>query len=462
MSAARQRAVAVIGAGLTGPLLALLLARRGFAVTLLERRADPRITSAEGGRSINLALSARGIRPLERAGVFTDVAPLLLPMRGRVVHESSGHSSFQSYGQRPEEVIFAVGREALNRVLVNAAERGGVTARFEQRCIGLDPATHAAWCVDERSGRRYEMECQTVIAADGAGSQLRAALVQAGVCVERIEPLGHDYKELTLPADRAGGRALEPDALHIWPRGGFMLIALPNPSGTFTLTLFLPRTGAMSFAALEDDALLRRFFAEQFPDLAVHHEALRADFHRNPQGQLATVHARGWSLGGRVLLLGDAAHAIVPFHGQGMNAGFEDCALLDALLEGDVDWPGLYAQFERLRRPSTEAIARMAQENYVEMRERVRDVRFQRLQRLAFELEKRFPQHFIPRYSMVMFHPEISYHEAWRRGEIQASILEQLDCSRAPAGGIDYSHAEALVRAGLPAFADRDPGAQTS
>ena len=461
MSAAHGRTVAVIGAGLTGPLLALLLARRGFAVTLLERRADPRTALAEGGRSINLALSARGIGPLERIGVMQEIAPMLLPMRGRMVHELSGQPVLQGYGKRCGEVIYAVGRAELNRVLVSAAERAGVALRFEQRCTGLDPGSHRARCVDERSGRQFELECETVIAADGAGSAVRASLLQAGVCEERIEPLGHDYKEMTLPADRAGAHVLDPGALHIWPRGGFMLIALPNPDGTFTLTLFLARSGEPSFASLAGDAALRRFLAEQFPDLAAHHEALLVDFRRNPQGELATVHARGWHLGGRALLLGDAAHAIVPFHGQGMNAGFEDCAVLDALLERGTDWAALFAQFERLRRPNTEAIAQMALENFLEMRDRVRDPVFQRRSRLAFELERRFPNRFIPRYSMVMFHPEISYLEALRRGAAQAEILEQLDCAPAPDGAIDSSLAETLVRERLPELADRDPDLRT-
>ncbi len=460
MSGAGGR-VAVVGAGLTGPLLALLLARRGFAVTLFERRADPREGPVEAGRSINLALSARGIRPLERAGVLAEVAQLLLPMRGRMVHELTGRPSLQPYGQRPEEVNYSVARAALNRVLVGAAERAGVTLRFGQRCLGLDPISHTARCREERSGREFELDCETVIAADGAGSPLRASLATAGVCAVRIEPLAHDYKEMTLPADARGAHALDPAALHIWPRGGFMLIALPNLDGTFTLTLFLPRAGRAGFAALADEAALRRFFAEQFPDLAAHHEALCEDFRRNRQGQLATVHARGWHLGGRVLLLGDAAHAIVPFHGQGMNAGFEDCAALDELLERGGQWAEVYEEFERRRRPNSEAIARMALENYREMRARVLDPKFLRLKQLAFELERHFPQQFIPRYSMVMFHPEISYLEALQRGEAQASILEQLDRARGADGGIDYALAATLVGERLPALGGRDRGART-
>lgn len=461
MSAAERRAVAIIGAGLAGPLLALLLARRGFTVTLLERRCDSRRGAPDGGRSINLALSARGIRALQRAGVFADVEPLLLPMRGRMLHGPSGESILRRYGQRPEEVNFSIGRAALNQVLLGAVECAGVMLRFDQRCLGLDPGTHAVRCVDERSGVQYALDSETVIAADGAGSAVRASLADAGVCAVRIEPIGHDYKEMMLPAGPAGTHVLEPGALHIWPRGGFMLIALPNPDGSFTLTLFLPRSGPVSFAALAEDEAVRRFFAEQFADLGAYHGAMCEDFRRNPQGLLATVHARGWHLGGRALLLGDAAHAVVPFHGQGMNAAFEDCARLDEMLERAGDWATLFRQFEHDRRPDTEAIAHMALENYEEMREGVRDVRFARLQQLAFELERRFPQRFIPRYSMVTFHPEIPYREALRRGEIQAAILERLDRDRLADGGIDYVLATVLLDERLPALEDRDLDSRT-
>ena len=456
----RGRHVAVVGAGLGGPLMALLLARRGFAVTLIERRADPRRDVAQAGRSINLALSARGIRPLERAGVFTDVKPLLMPMRARRVHPRSGSGSLQPYGQRPEEINYSVERAALNRVLVTVAERAGVTLRFEHRCLGLAPESRAVQCVEERSGLTFELECETAIAADGAGSAVRASLVAAGACAVRAAPLDHDYKEMTLPA-LAGSHALEPDVLHIWPRGGFMLIGLPNPDGTFTLTLFLPRTGEPSFAALSDDLALRAFFSAQFPDLEPYHAALIEDFRHNPRGELGTVYVRGWHFEGRALLLGDAAHAIVPFHGQGMNAAFEDCAVLDTLLERGGEWAAVYAEFERLRRPSAAAIARMALENYEEMRASVREADFQRRKRLAFELERRFPERFIPRYSMVMFHPEISYRDAQRRGAIQASIIEQLDRARTADGGIDYALADRLVRARLAVPIGRDPDAWT-
>jgi kynurenine 3-monooxygenase len=447
----KPKQVTIVGAGLTGPLLALMLARRGFSVTLCERRPDPRIGRVEAGRSINLALSARGIRPLERAGVYAEVEPRLIPLRGRLVHERSGEPALQPYGQRAGEVIYSVGRAELNRVLIEAAGRAGAELRFAQRCLGLDPAGGHLLLQDEQSGRKYDTVPDAVIAADGAGSTLRATLEAAGAAAVRIEPLDHGYKEMTLPP-AAGRHVLEPGALHIWPRGGFMLIALPNPDGSFTMTLFLAHQGEQSFTALAEDCVAERFFTEQFPDLRPYLPHLLGDFCRNPEGRLATVHTAGWHLGGKALLLGDAAHAIVPFHGQGMNAGFEDCALFDDLLEQCDGWEEVFRRFERLRRPDTEAIAQMALENYLEMRDSVRDPGFLQRKRLAFALEKRFPDRFIPRYSMVMFHPEISYLEALRRGQRQLAILEELDRRRTPSGGIDCTLAQALVRERLPSL----------
>jgi kynurenine 3-monooxygenase len=252
----------------------------------------------------------------------------------------------------------------------------------------------------------------------------------------REERLDHDYKELTLPSVR-DDFALEPEALHIWPRGGFMLIALPNLDKSFTATLFLSREGEISFSSLSTPDAVSRFFVEQFPDLA--------QFEKNPQGQLGTVHASCWHDRGEVLLLGDAAHAIVPFHGQGMNAAFEDCATFDQLLDQYDDWEALFSAFEEIRRPNAAAIAQMAEENYIEMRNTVLDPKFRRAKSISLMLEERFPDRFVPRYSMVMFHSEISYDEALRRGATQAAILDELDARRLPSGEIDLRLAQDLV-----------------
>ncbi len=438
--------VNIIGAGLAGALLAVLLARRGLAVTLYERRPDPRQSRPERGRSINLALAARGIRALESAGVMEQVRPLMIAMRGRMVHELSGASALQPYGQREHEVIYSVGRADLNRVLIEEALRhGNVTVRFQQQCLGVDAATGRLRLRDLASSAEHELPFGTAIATDGAGSAVRSSLAAAGLVTVREQWLDHDYKELTVPP-HAGAPALETHALHIWPRGGFMLIALPNTDASFTATLFLPRAGPTGFAALDSAAAVTRFFAQEFPDAVPLLPHLVEEFAAHPQGQLGTVHTAPWRVAGQLLLLGDAAHAIVPFHGQGMNAAFEDCRVLDELLERHDDWQALFAEFERARRPNTEAIARMALENYVEMRDTVLDARFVRLKSLAMALERRFPDRFIPRYSMVMFHPEIPYAEALRRGALQAQLLEELDAG----GGPDAALAERLILERLP------------
>jgi kynurenine 3-monooxygenase len=427
MKPAAGTTVNIIGAGLSGALLAVLLARRGVRVDLYERRADPRQSRPESGRSINLALAARGIRALERAGVMERVRALLIAMRGRMLHELSGGTALQPYGQREQEVIWSVGRADLNRVLIEeAARHATVRVRFNQQCLGVDLQHDRLHFRDHASGGVHETALTPAIAADGAGSAVRASLAAAGRLNVREEWLDHDYKELTIPAV-SGRHVLKPHALHIWPRGGFMLIALPNTDGSFTATLFLARTGATSFASLDTPQAVTAFFTREFADAVPHMPRLLEDFARHPQGQLGTVHAAPWHSGGRVLLLGDAAHAIVPFHGQGMNAAFEDCVALEALLDRHESWEGLFAGFERARRPNTAAIAQMALENYVEMRDTVRDAGYLRRRSIAMGLERRFPDRFIPRYSMVMFHPEIPYAEALRRGAVQAQILAELD-----------------------------------
>jgi kynurenine 3-monooxygenase len=403
--------VNVVGAGLAGSLLAILLAKRGLNVSVYERRPDPRASNSDGGRSINLALAARGIRGLALAGVLDRVMPFAIPMRGRMVHEHDGTSGLQPYGVRPDEVIYSVSRADLNRVLIEAAAAlPNVAFRFGQLCLGLASNKTVPELRDEASGRIYHAAALPTIATDGAGSALRDALLAREVATVREEPLEHDYKELTIPA-RDGRHVMEPNALHIWPRGGFMLIALPNTDGSFTATMFLARQGANSFEQLNSPGAVEDFFGREFPSARALMPDQAREFFTHPQGSLGTVYTRGWHLDGDLLLLGDAAHAIVPFHGQGMNCAFEDCAELLRLMDEHHGWPGLFEAFEHERRPNTDAIAQMALENYVEMREAVLDPEYRRRKKEAEELEQKDPN-FIPRYSKVMFHPEIPYRAA--------------------------------------------------
>jgi kynurenine 3-monooxygenase len=439
--------IAIIGGGPAGSLLAILLARRGLAPVVIERGARFAAAAPRGGRSINLALAARGIAALRRADIDAAVGKLLIPMRGRMVHDLAGGQRFLPYGQRATEEIYSVSRAALNTLLYElAAERHGVEYRFGEQCIGVD--ADGTPLIESRGGARRRLEADIVLAADGAGSEVRRSLVASGAIVATEELLDHGYKELTLGA-RDGEFALEPHALHIWPRGGFMLIGLPNPDRTFTATLFLAHRGEPSFASI-GSAQARPFFAREFADALPLIGSFEREFAENPVGHLGTVHCRPWSFAGRILLVGDAAHAIVPFHGQGMNAAFEDCVVLDELIgkHGNTsghDWRAIFAAFEAERAPNARAIAEMALENYREMRDDVRDPKFQLRADLSFELERRFPGRFIPRYSMVMFHPEISYAEAQRRGAMQAEILRELTVAADSLEAIDLTRAEALV-----------------
>ena len=440
-----DRPVNVVGAGLAGALLAVLLARRGFAVEAYERRADPRDAESERGRSINLALAARGIAALERAGVMERIRPLLIPMRGRMIHSLSGETQLQPYGQRQEEVIYSVSRADLNRVLIEeAARHPRVRLRFRQTCMAALLHPGVLRFRDEGTGRECNVPIAPTFATDGAGSAVRSSLARAGLISVREDRLDHDYKELTIPAAGGGRHAMDPNALHIWPRGGFMLIALPNTDGSFTATLFLARSGRDGFDSLTGPDRVRALFQSQFADALQLMPRLIEDFTAHAQGQLGTVYTKAWHIGGQVMQLGDAAHAIVPFHGQGMNAAFEDCLVLDELLARHETWDTLFAELEQSRLPNTAAIAQMALENYVEMRDTVRDPGYLRRKAIAMELERRFPDRFIPRYSMVMFHPEISYAEALRRGRVQESILEELDVSSAP-GEVDFDLAQRLI-----------------
>ena len=389
MSAASER-IAIVGGGPAGSLLAILLARRGLAPVVIERGAQFSYAAPRGGRSINLALAARGIAALRRAGIEAEVAKLLIPMRGRMVHDLGGPQRFLPYGQRATEEIYSVSRATLNTLLYElAAQRHGVEYRFGQQCVGV--AADGAPLIDAGAGPK-RLEADVVLAADGAGSEVRRALAANGAITAREELLDHGYKELTLAA-RGGDFALSANALHIWPRGGFMLIGLPNPDHTFTATLFLPHRGEPSFASV-GAAAARAFFEREFADAVPLIPELARDYADHAVGLLGTVHCRPWSFANRVLLVGDAAHAIVPFHGQGMNAAFEDCVVLDELVGKHVradghDWPAIFAAFEAERTPNARAIAEMALENYLEMRDDVRDPKFQLRADLSFELERR-------------------------------------------------------------------------
>lgn len=446
------RTLSVIGAGPAGALMSILLARHGHRVLAYERLPDLRRTKGLAGRTINLALADRGIHALKVAGAFAAIEPLMIPMRGRMLHDERGATTLIPYGRAPHEVIYSISRGALTAALLDCAEQTHhVEFRFRQTCISVDTARRSLAMQDIPTGKLYPLPLRQVIGADGAGSVLRRFLVESADAQCSEDMLTHGYKELVIAADDNGEHRLDPNALHVWPRGEFMLIALPNTDGSFTATLFLPLEGSMSFASLATREALADFFNAQFPDAHALLPDLPHQFFARPTGLMGTVRCSRWALKDELVLIGDAAHAIVPFHGQGMNCAFEDCVELDALL-AQCDWSAACESFERTRRPNANAIADMALENYVEMRDTVRDPTFQLQKELALELERRFPDRFIPRYSMVMFHHEIPYAVAQERGRLQSEILRELTRDRERLSEIDFGHAEHLIDLRLAAL----------
>ncbi|MFG3599392.1 FAD-dependent oxidoreductase [Micromonospora chersina] len=420
MSAEREE-IAVVGAGLAGCLLACFLARRGYPVALYERRPDPRAGKVERGRSINLALSERGLDALRRIGLDQQVMADALPMRGRMIHPVEGEPQFQSYSVSGDRAINSISRGALNNALLDAATAlPGVRIAFDHRLVGLDPTT-GEMTFETAQGKVTET-ASVVLGADGAGSAVRGQLLAYGAVTESLDFLDYGYKELTIPP--IGGEfALDPGALHIWPRGTSMMIALPNPDRSFTCTLFWPTHGTQSFASLGSPAAIETYFATHYPDLVPLAPNLVDDYQHNPVGVLGTVRCTPWQVAGRVGLLGDAAHAIVPFYGQGANCAFEDVVELDRCLDECGDqWASALPLFQHRRQANAEAIARMALTNFVEMRDKVASPVFQTRKKIEHALERALPGRYVSQYELVSF-STTPYAEVRRRVRRQYTVV---------------------------------------
>jgi len=414
----------VLGAGLSGALLSTLLAQRGYQVQLFEKRSDPREFGLEEGRSINLALSYRGWSALDQAGLREEVRDQAIAMRGRMMHDATGQLSFQPYGTE-EQAIYSVSRLGLSQLLVEEAEQAGAELFFQHRCeeVYLDEGQALIRNLKDQSSTRTQSDL--LVGADGAYSTLRMAMQKTPRYNYSQSYIEHGYKELSIPA-KDGGFALEPHALHIWPRGGYMLIALPNADKSFTCTLFLPYEGKESFAELNIPADVSRFFETQFPDALAVMPQLTEEFFQNPTSDLVTIKCYPWSRFGKNVLIGDAAHAIVPFYGQGMNAGFEDCRIfMNLLTECNQDYPQMVQDFQRLRKPDADAVAELALSNFIEMRDLVADREFLERKKIEAELHHRFPDHWVPLYTMVTF-TNIRYSEALRIGQQQDRIMRKV------------------------------------
>ncbi len=420
-----QPSILISGAGPVGTLLAIYMARRGYSVKVYEKRADPRKTMADDGRSINLALSHRGIHALQKAGLDQLILDTAIPMKGRMVHDPKGVTNFQPYGNEGQ-YIHSVSRGGLNRALIqSAAGEYGIEFHFNEKCISVDPENKIAVYENYDSQLQTTVPYTVLAGADGAFSQVRQALEKNGAPKAILDKLSHGYKELTIPAGNDHEYLLEKNALHIWPRGQFMLIALPNTEGSFTGTLFLPFEGEHSFESIKNPEGLHAFFATHFPDALALASSLEKEYFASEASFLATVHASSWTYDSSTFLIGDAAHAIVPFYGQGMNAGFEDVRILNELLDQHKDdWEITLLEYQNSRKPNTEAIAELAMQNFTEMRDLVADERFLLRKKIEGAIHQKHKQ-YLPLYSMVTF-SDLPYAEALAKGRAHDVLMEEI------------------------------------
>jgi kynurenine 3-monooxygenase len=413
----------LIGSGLAGGLLAAYLGRRGYGVDLYERRADPREGNVVGGRSINLAISTRGIHALEQIGIADEALRNAIPMRGRMIHDKSGALHFAPYDVDPRKCINSIERAALNTTLIEAAQRyPNVRVHFNHKCTDVDLTEAIAHL--ETENRHVTEHGDAVIGVDGAFSAVRASMQQRIDNFQYDESyLAHGYKELTIPPGPNGSWQMEKNALHIWPRKSFMMIALPNPDGSFTCTLFWEFEGPRSFATTKTDEDVRRFFDEEFPDAVPLMPTLLEDFKTNPTGSLVTIRCAPWFCRDKVCLVGDAAHAVVPFYGQGMNAAFEDCVVLDECLEKfSNNRERAFVEYFERRKENADALADLAIGNFIEMRDRTASRTFRAKKKLDHALEAALPGIYLPLYTMVTF-TRMPYSAAAKRARTQDLLV---------------------------------------
>ncbi len=420
--------ILIIGAGLCGSLLALRLAQRGYKVAIYESRPDLRTTDISAGRSINLALSDRGFKALRLAGVEEKAREICIPMYGRLIHDKEGNTFSSNYSGRENEYINSISRGDLNGILLTEAEKHeNVTIHFNKKCTSVNIENTIANFKDYKTKEEFSVNAEIIFGTDGAGSILRKSyyLEKKFLFSYGQNYLSHGYKELEIPADKVGNHLISKDHLHIWPRGEYMLIALPNMDGSFTVTLFLSYDeGEYNFNNLTSEEKITIFFEEEFPDALTIIPSIKDEFLNNPTGALGTVKCSPWSYENKTILMGDAAHAIVPFYGQGMNASFEDVTVFDEILNQDLgDWEIIFKAYEKARKEDADAIADLAIDNFHEMKDHVANPIFKEKRKLEMDLEKAFPNEYFSKYSMVTFNENISYSEAMKKGRAQDKAL---------------------------------------
>lgn len=426
----KDKKIIIVGAGLCGTLLGLRLAQRGYQVVLHEQRGDMRLEEVDAGRSINLALSARGLRALEKVGIKADVLETCIPMKGRMVHPLNGDPFFSPYSGRSNDYINSVSRGGLNIALLNAADQfEKVQIVFDSKCLNVDLENAKATFQDLKTGKTYEEEGAVIIGTDGAGSIVRRSLMARTTQLLfnfSQHFLRHGYKELSIPPTETGGWRIEKNALHIWPRGSFMIIALPNLDGSFTVTMFHPYGGENGFDALDTPEKVQAFFEKEFPTLIPYMPNYVEEYFENPVGTLGTIKCYPWQAFGKSLIMGDASHAIVPFYGQGMNAAFEDVAVFDEILDQhEGDWSKVFETFQDARVDNANAIADLAIDNFTEMQDKVDDQDFIRKRKLEMQLEQKYEAYY-SKYSLVTFRPDLPYSKAMELGRKQDALLLKL------------------------------------
>ena len=422
-----KKETVIIGAGLVGSLLSIYLSKRGYKVKVYERRADMRKQDMIAGRSINLALSDRGIKALEEVGLMDEIRKICIPMHGRFMHNADGTTAYQPYGKEGQ-FINSVSRGELNCRLMDLAEENGVQIMFNEKCNSINWKENKIDFEKTNSPQSEKVKADLIFASDGAFS---AARLTHQLQHDRFQYsqyfIDFGYKELNIPAGENGAFLLEKNALHIWPRGNYMMIALPNIDGSFTCTLFFPFEGETSFASLDTKEKVKSFFEKTFTDAVPLMPTLTEDFFNNPTSSLVTVKCYPWIREDKFALIGDAAHAIVPFFGQGMNCGFEDCAVLNSLIEKHNDnWSEILPEYQSLRKPDGDAIADLALNNFVEMRDKVGDPKFLLQKKIEAAFSKKFPDKWIPAYAQVTFSPHIRYSAALVSGQKQDAIMQQI------------------------------------
>ena len=428
----KQESILIIGAGLCGSLLALRLGQRGFKVHVVEMRPDLRTVDISAGRSINLAFSNRGLKAIKLVGLESKVKSLCIPMHGRMVHDSDGNTFISNYSGREDESINSISRELLTALLLDEAEAlENVTIEFQKRCTDVDFDNKKASFEDAVSGTGFTISADLIFGTDGAGSALRKSYFKERKFLFSFSQnyLTHGYKELTIQPDEKGDFKTYKNALHIWPRGDFMIIALPNLNGSFTVTLFLSyESGTYNFNNLTTPEIVTEFFEKEFPDALELMPNLAVEFFENPTAPLGTVKCFPWNYKGHSLLLGDSAHAIVPFYGQGMNASFEDVVEFDAFLDThEGNWEATFKDFQKHRKIDTDGIADLAIDNFHEMKDHVANPIFQEKRKIEMALEAEFPEVYHSKYSLVTFKETIGYNEAMTIGRAQdKAILSML------------------------------------